>query len=47
MEGIHTNFQTALSYGGVEGVEGGGCDWALAVSLDFGKGDCLPEEPTM
>lgn len=30
-----------------EGVESGGYDRALAMSLDFGKGDCLPGEPTM
>lgn len=47
MEGIHTNFQIAVSYGGVEGEEGGGYDWALAVSVHLGRGDCLPGEPTM
>lgn len=38
MEGIHTNLQIAVSYGGFEGEEGGGYNWALAVSVDFGKG---------
>lgn len=47
MEGIHTISQIAVSYGGVEGEEGGGYDWALAVSVDFWKGDCLPGDPTM